>query len=575
MRLEVPSLHENALAVRSLTPALAARAQAFLFALAGLLGALGVVLPHPHQCNEAGMLSVQLGSVVGAAILLAARNRAPAWVAVAGPFVAATLTSLVLVFTRSSSSPYVLFYLWVVFYAFYFLGRRHAVLLALYAVLCYVAVMAGFRVFGVDTDGPHVDEDVPALVLLAGTVAVAGTFIVLLRERVGRLIRHLGDAATTDPLTSLLNRRGFLLALDAELGRAERTGSPFSLLLGDCDSFKQLNDTVGQRAGDLALLAVGHMLSKDRRRIDVAARIAGEEFALILPETDQNGAFLVAERLRLRVASMFAEQPFPLTMSFGVATFPAHAASQEDLLRAADDALYAAKTLGRDRSVLHSPEIRGILASGRDAEGTRTQAQLTTVLNLAEALDMRDEGTARHSQTVGRYCEAMARALGLDRGRVDRIRIAGVLHDIGKIGVADSILQKPAALTPEEFEHMRKHPEIGARLLGGSGLDDIRSWIIAHHERPDGRGYPRGLSGDAIPLEARILAVGDAYEAMTSDRVYRRSIGERAAREELRAGAGSQFDAGVVAAFLRAVPLTGLARRPDQDLVDVDVGRLS
>jgi putative nucleotidyltransferase with HDIG domain len=195
-------------------------------------------------------------------------------------------------------------------------------------------------------------------------------------------------------------------------------------------------------------------------------------------------------------------------------------------------------------------------------------------LNLAEALDMRDEGTARHSQTVGRYCERMARELGLGRDRIDRIRIAGVLHDIGKIGVADSILQKPSALTPEEWNHMRKHPEIGARLLGGSGLDDIRSWIIAHHERPDGLGYPRGIGSDEIPLEARILAVGDAYEAMTCDRVYRRSIGAQAARAELRAGAGTQFDARVVAAFLRAVPLAGLAGRTDQHLVDVDVGRL-
>jgi putative nucleotidyltransferase with HDIG domain len=199
---------------------------------------------------------------------------------------------------------------------------------------------------------------------------------------------------------------------------------------------------------------------------------------------------------------------------------------------------------------------------------------IPVVLNLAEALDMRDEGTARHSQTVGRYCESMARELGLDSDRVDRIRIAGVLHDIGKIGVADSILQKPGPLTPEEFGHMRKHPEIGARILGGSGLDDIRSWIIAHHERPDGRGYPRGLTDGDIPLEARILAVGDAYEAMTSDRVYRKAIGAEAARAELRAGAGTQFDARVVAAFLRAVPLAGLTRRADEHFVDVDPGRL-
>jgi putative nucleotidyltransferase with HDIG domain len=195
-------------------------------------------------------------------------------------------------------------------------------------------------------------------------------------------------------------------------------------------------------------------------------------------------------------------------------------------------------------------------------------------LRLAEALDLRDAGTVRHSQTVGRYCACMAQALGLDGEHVERIRIAGVLHDIGKIAVPDSILYKPGPLTREEWEEMRKHPETGARLLRGAGLDDIRSWIIAHHERPDGRGYPGGIAGDAIPLEARILAVGDAYEAMTSDRVYQRSIGARAARAELQAGAGSQFDARVVAAFLRTVPLAGLAGRADQHLVDVNVSGL-
>jgi putative nucleotidyltransferase with HDIG domain len=202
-----------------------------------------------------------------------------------------------------------------------------------------------------------------------------------------------------------------------------------------------------------------------------------------------------------------------------------------------------------------------------------TNTQLFPV-TLAEALDLRDEGTTRHSQTVGHYCACMAHELGLDRHRVKRIRIAGVLHDIGKIGVHDSILYKPGPLTVEEWAQMRGHPEIGQRILGGSGLDDVRSWILAHHERPDGSGYPHGLSGEEIPLEARILSVADAYEAMTSDRVYRRAMDAGAAREELSAGAGTQFDARVVDTFLRVVPLAGLARGANQHLVDVNVGGL-
>src|SRR5262249_46374396 len=155
-------------------------------------------------------------------------------------------------------------------------------------------------------------------------------------------------------------------------------------------------------------------------------------------------------------------------------------------------------------------------------------------------------------QTVGHFCEMMATELGFDEDRVERIRLAGILHDIGKIGVPDSILCKPGPLTSEEMEQMRRHPELGARMLSSSELDDVREWILAHHERPDGTGYPMGLDEDDIPIEAAILSVGDAYEAMTSDRVYRMAIGPDRAREELLRNSSTQFSPKVVDAFLRA-----------------------
>ena len=550
---EEPTLRENALGVRSLTPELAAKAQAYLFLAAGLLGALGVFLPHPDRFSEQGMLAVQISSVAAGALLFAVHEKAPEWFTRVGPYGAATATSVVLLFSGRATSAYLLFYLWVAFYAFYFLSRREAIALATFTILSYVVVTIAFRIGDLGANGIQANEDIPALVLMTGTVFVAGAFIVLLRERVGRLIRQLGDAASTDPLTGLLSRRGFHHAVETELARSGRSEQCFSVVLGDCDFFKHLNDRLGHTAGDEALVAIGWLLEGDRRRFDVAARIGGEEFAVMLPETDQHEAYVVAERLRTRISQAFGDQAEQLTMSFGVATYPAHADTEDGLLRAADDALYAAKALGRDRCVLHSPEIAGILSADRDAMNPRDQAQLATVLNLAEALDMRDTGTARHSQTVGRYCELMARELGLTREQIDRVRVAGVLHDIGKIGVSDSVLCKPGPLTDEEYDAMKKHPEIGARILGGSGLDDIRGWILAHHERPDGRGYPYGLTGEEIPLQARILAVGDAYEAMTSDRVYRRAIGAEAARKELLDNAGKQFDARVVEAFLAAL----------------------
>ena len=187
----------------------------------------------------------------------------------------------------------------------------------------------------------------------------------------------------------------------------------------------------------------------------------------------------------------------------------------------------------------------------RNADASPTTVeQLPAVLVLAETLDLRDSGTAAHSQTVGGYAEATATMLGLEVSHVERVRLAGLLHDIGKIGVPDPILRKPGALTDDEWAEMRKHPELGARILAGANLDDISEWVLAHHERPDGTGYPNGLHAEQIPLEAKILAVADAFEAMTSDRVYRRGMPVGDAIAELHRHAGTQFDPEVVDAFV-------------------------
>jgi putative nucleotidyltransferase with HDIG domain len=175
------------------------------------------------------------------------------------------------------------------------------------------------------------------------------------------------------------------------------------------------------------------------------------------------------------------------------------------------------------------------------------------VIAIAREIDRRECGTALHSQVVARYAELTARELGLPEDVVEDVRLAGLLHDVGKSGVADAIVSKPDRLDEHEWMAMRYHPELGAALLDEAGLDDVREWILCHHERPDGYGYPRGLMGEEIPVEARILAVADSYEAMTTDRVYRRSIGRWRARDELRRNAGTQFDAVVVEAFLRAL----------------------
>jgi HD-GYP domain-containing protein (c-di-GMP phosphodiesterase class II) len=195
--------------------------------------------------------------------------------------------------------------------------------------------------------------------------------------------------------------------------------------------------------------------------------------------------------------------------------------------------------------------IEQVVVTGAAAPtGEAPELRLAAAMLLAETLDLRDAGTAEHSRTVGRFARDTAAALGLAPARVDRLQAAGVLHDLGKLGIADAILHKPGALTDAEWREMTRHPEIGARILEHAGLRDIAAWVLSHHERLDGRGYPSGLAADEIPLESRILAVADAYEAMIADRPYRRGMAPEDARGELERCAGTQFDPTVVEAFL-------------------------
>ena len=356
---------------------------------------------------------------------------------------------------------------------------------------------------------------------------------------IARQVERLRELAEHDPLTGLRNRRGF------EQGLAGRR----ALLICDLDHFKRVNDTLGHPAGDDVLCRFADLLRACTREDDAAIRLGGEEFALVLSDVGEREALAVAERLRREVAAEFRDFPVGISVSVGIAD----AAAGDDpelLVRAANRALFAAKRLGRDRCVVHHADTLAMLHALAD---DRAGDQLAAAVLLAETLDLRDVATARHSETVGRYAEWIAHELGLSPVQVERVRVAGVLHDIGKLGISDAVLLKPRGLEPREWDEIRRHPELGARILEHANLRDVAGWVLAHHERLDGAGYPRGLEGDDIPLEGRILAVADAYEAMTADRPYRRALDPDEARAELRAGAGTQFDERVVDAFLRAL----------------------
>jgi diguanylate cyclase (GGDEF)-like protein/putative nucleotidyltransferase with HDIG domain len=504
---------------------------------AGALGLATLALGMDAATNVPLALVLSLMTVaLGLGVLPFAPRLPRTWLvfALIGEIGLATLSVLA---SGEADGPYALFYVWIGVAAWFFLGARQA---ALITATCAVATAGVFlTIQGADRDAAT------WWVTINGTVAAVSLCAAVLYGRSQRLAARLGAAATHDELTGLLNRRGYRRRLDEELARARRYGTPLSIVLGDLDAFKALNDRFGHRRGDDALRAFAEICREHLRGIDFVSRVGGEEFAIVLPSTGEHGGILAAERVRRAVrAELRAPDGTPVTASFGVATFPEHGTAAEVLLDHADQAMYAAKALGRDRTVGYARDLprREDIAAGRE------QAQ--AVLVLAETLDLRDTGTRAHSETVASLCRQVAEAYGLGAERVERIRLAGLLHDVGKIGVPDDVLRKPGALTPSEWAEMREHPELGARIVGSAGLEDIAQWVLAHHERPDGRGYPYGLHGDQIPLEARILAVADAFEAMTADRPYRPAQDPGYALGELEAGAGTQFDAGVVATFV-------------------------
>ncbi len=377
--------------------------------------------------------------------------------------------------------------------------------------------------------------------------------------------QHVRAQAAEDGLTGLLNHRTFHLSLENEVVRAQRSARVLSLIMVDVDNFGQINNAHGHQAGDAVLRAVAEMLRAASRTSDLAARYGGDEFAIILPEATTEDALDVAERARAAIASLrilHEGRAIKVDCSVGVATLPMHADAPADLIRAADQAVYLAKHAGKGR--VGRPEDR-LMDQGQDVAGLAAQlehANLAMVEALAAAVDAKDAYTRGHSRRVSDYSGAIAYELGLPPEDVTRIRRAALLHDVGKIGIPDAILTKPGPLDQGERAIMEKHPEIGETVLASVPyLAEILPAVRHHHERRDGRGYPDGLRGEAIPRDAAIIAVADAFDAMTTNRTYRGTLSPEEARRRLREGAGTQFFPHIVTAFETAID-SGVAPRP-------------
>jgi diguanylate cyclase (GGDEF)-like protein len=384
------------------------------------------------------------------------------------------------------------------------------------------------------------------LTVIAG--ASAALFLLVV-ARLAELVDEQRRAAITDGLTGLYNRRFFEATLALEAEQAARSERDLGLLVLDIDHFKRINDAHGHQAGDRVLRELAARLTASIRDGDVVARYGGEEFVVLLRTTSVKAVPEAAERLRRAVGDVpvvLADDLWlAVTVSVGGAAWPVHAHSADELVRVADQALYAAKRLGRNRVQIGRPP-GGIVVIQKSDE----DAVFAYLERLANEIDAR-QAAEEHSAAISRWAGTIADHLGLRPDARRRTELAGRLHDIGKIIVPDKILLKPGPLTGREWAVVRRHPIQGARLAGlADGLHQVAAVVRQHHERFDGRGYPHGRSGEDIRIEARVVAVCDAWAAIRSNRPYDAARPVEAAREQLRATSGSQFDPTVVAAFL-------------------------
>ncbi len=379
----------------------------------------------------------------------------------------------------------------------------------------------------------------------------------------------ISEQSRTDELTGLANRRQFNETLGRAFHQARRYGHALSVMTMDIDLFKAINDTKGHQAGDEVIQMVADVVRDCCRQSDMPARLGGDEFAVILPETHCEDAATLAERIRKRVLERTLTidgSQIQVSLSIGIADLNSGGMeTPEDFFGLADEALYAAKRLGRNRFV-HADRMEAELCDQGEDESDRvemlrgklagldTQFQSLFVRALQEivkAMERRDPHMADHARKVQHYSSLIGRELHLADQLIKQIELASLLHDIGMLALPDSILLCDGALSEAQIERMRRHPLIGARILEGTEfLEQVIPVVRFHHERFDGAGYPDGLSGLGIPPICRIVAVADAFDAMTSPRTFRDPRPIAQALQELQDAAGEQFDPEMVQAFL-------------------------
>ncbi|SHE59309.1 diguanylate cyclase (GGDEF) domain-containing protein/HDIG domain-containing protein [Desulforamulus putei DSM 12395] len=357
---------------------------------------------------------------------------------------------------------------------------------------------------------------------------------------------YLLELANKDGLSGVYNHRYFQVYFKQAVEEAKNTSKPLSLFIFDIDFFKYYNDTFGHLAGDQILKDVGQILAREVIPPGIAARYGGDEFCVLLPEHDSKSAYIIAKKLKDKITESILNNEnaskLPtgkLSVTVGVACYPEHTKSGEDLLELADQALYKAKKTSKDKIELYFNVLDTLKGSCDQSE----MELLSSIKTLLSIINAKDRYTYGHSERVLEYATLLAKKYGLSEEEVRYVQYGAYLHDIGKIEVDISILNAPGKVTEAEWEILKQHPYWGSEIIRPiKSLEKVRPYILHHHENYDGTGYPLGLSCSHIPIGARIIRIADSFDAMTTDRPYKKGMSPEAACQELLSMAGSHYD---------------------------------
>ncbi len=448
------------------------------------------------------------------------------------------------------------------------------------AILPLISVNKCIGVFIIED--AHANQNTALYSLIANHIALV-THNFELMEKSDELIN-------TDSLTLLYNHRGFQEILTNEISRAKINKQQLSVMMLDINNITKINRELGHAKGDEVIKLVAEKVRQNVRESDIAGRYGGDELAIILPNTSSEQAKYVAEYLTYSLSCCFIDEIGPIKVSVGVATYPDCTQDKEKLLILAEQAMYISKAKGyKDgmSAIISSSDFNfwdnialksyaEVVSKRHSQLGINFEEELIEKFNedhdisdsriwevatsLAGAIDAKDPYTKGHSTSVSKFSEALARAINLPEKEVERITLGALLHDVGKIGIPESVLKKEGPLSDEEWVIMKQHPVIGYEkvLEPNPNLRDLIPIVKYHHERIDGKGYPEGLSNGDIPLAAKIVAIADTYHALISDRPYRKGMNIEKAFEILEEGAGTQWDADLVRTFIQIAPSLGV-----------------